>query len=452
MRTAQSSPDAWAVFRAANPAVQEKMLKSGPVDHKGRYLSWERARYHRPIPAGLTAEQWWSAMWVNRSINARDLPVTDTNAIPFRFTYTDSIQDSVHRIDQQFGDHILVDESRAGEGLGSYLVAALVEESITSSQLEGAVTTRAVAKEMLRTGRKPYDRNERMVLNNYLAMQSVVQLANTTQSLTINDICDLQAVITRGTLDDARDAGRIQDPNDDRVKIYRVRDEKLTHTPPDASALPLRLESLCKFANDSNASHSYFIHPLVRAIILHFWLAYEHPFADGNGRTARALFYWSLLRSGYKLAPYTSISTILRKAPAQYSNSYLDVYSDDNDLTYFIVYHLDVLRRSISALNGYITRKKAEIADLNIILSDCRSILNHRQQDAIIQASRNPHPFTIRAHARRHQVARQSASTDLTGLAQLGLLIKTRSRKELLFSPAPDMLDRISQLVSPNNQ
>ena len=87
-------------------------------------------------------------------------------------------------------------------------------------------------------------------------------------------------------------------------------------------------------------------HHHIRAIILHFWLAYGHPFVDGNGRTARALFYWAMLHEGYWLFEFISISNILRKAPAQYGLSFLYSETDDNDLTYFIVAQTKVIRRA----------------------------------------------------------------------------------------------------------
>lgn len=60
---------------------------------------------------------------------------------------------------------------------------------------------------------------------------------------------------------------------------------------------------------------------MLRAILLHFWLAYDHPFEDGNGRTARSLFYWYMRTQGYWLVEYLLISNILRKAPAQYTRA-----------------------------------------------------------------------------------------------------------------------------------
>ncbi len=52
----------------------------------------------------------------------------------------------------------------------------------------------------------------------------------------------------------------------------------------------------------------FFIHPVIRAILLHFMLAYDHPFVDGTGRTARALFYWSMAHQGYWLMDFISIT------------------------------------------------------------------------------------------------------------------------------------------------
>ena len=92
------------------------------------------------------------------------------------------------------------------------------------------------------------------------------------------------------------------------------------------------------------------MHPAIRAIILHFWLAYDHPFIDGNGRTARALFYWLMLRHGYWLFEFISISEIILKAPVQYGEAFLYTETDQNDLTYFIIHQTEVIRKSMQSL------------------------------------------------------------------------------------------------------
>ena len=123
---------------------------------------------------------------------------------------------------------------------------------------------------------------------------------------------------------------------------------RVLHEPPPAASLPQRLERLCAFANAIDGEP--FVHPVIRAILLHYMVGYDHPFVDGNGRTARALFYWSLARSGYWRMEYVSISRLLRQAPAQYSRAYLHSEADDNDTTYFILHQLSIIKRAIEAL------------------------------------------------------------------------------------------------------
>ena len=161
------------------------------------------------------------------------------------------------------------------------------------------------------------------------------------------------------------------------------------HRPPQADELPGRLEAMCEFANGNPKDVS--IHPVLRSVILHFWLAYDHPFVDGNGRAARALFYWSMLHQGYWLGEYISISQILLKAPAKYSRSFLYTESDDNDLTYFILHHLDVICRSIDELHAFFNRRATH---LKRMASHVRNIdvLNHRQRALIESRAETPKP------------------------------------------------------------
>jgi Fic family protein len=164
-----------------------------------------------------------------------------------------------------------------------------MEEAITSSQLEGAVTTREVAKKMLAEGRKPRDRSERMIANNYVTMRRIVELKD--KPLTPELVFQVHREISEDALDIADGAGRFRRAEED----INVSDMEGTvfHTPPRAGELPARLQSMCDFAN--GVTPGFFVHPVIRGIILHFWLAYDHPFVDGNGRTARALFYWQML-------------------------------------------------------------------------------------------------------------------------------------------------------------
>ena len=132
-----------------------------------------------------------------------------------------------------------------------------------------------------------------------------------------------------------------------------------------------------------------FIHPVIRAIVVHFWLAYDHPFCDGNGRTARALFYWTMLRQGYELFEFISISSVINKARGQYERSFLLSESDDNDLTYFLLAQVKVIEQSIANLHAYLERKADQVAALQLRLEGVDG-LNHRQLALLRHALRHP--------------------------------------------------------------
>ena len=412
-----------------------------PVDSRGRYLHWDELRRRTP-PAGLTHEMWWLRTAVARRTMARVLPFSDVDGQPFRFSNIDRIQELVHGIDQQASGQIVTDEVVMNlQSSDRYLVSSLHEEAITSSQLEGASTTRSVAKEMLLSGRQPRDRSEQMILNNFHAMQAAAALAARGGPLTPGDVLDLHRTVTHDTLDHEPDAGRLQGPDDERIAVV-WQDGTVLHWPPPAEELPGRLELLCEFAN--GLSGEGFIHPVVRAILLHFALAYDHPFADGNGRTARALFYWSMLRSGYWLTQYLTISSILRGAPTQYARSYLHVETDSGDVTYFVLHQLHVIERAIASLGDYLARKMDEQQQAERLLRD-RHDLNHRQHVLISDALRNPDAwFTIQAQERRHRVAYATARADLLGLETAGLFARQLVGKQFVFRPSGDLAAQLA--------
>ena len=428
--------------------VWAAMEHCGPVDARGRYLHWDQMR-HRSPPDGLTLEQWWLGTSYYRRAASRPVPLYDTSGQPFRFCNTDQIQAMVHRIDQQASGHILSDEPVMGPASSDhYLVSALVEEAITSSLLEGAATTRRVAKDLLRSGRRPTSKGEQMILNNFEALLAAEKLVESGTSLTVDTILDLHRTVTRSTLADDADVGRLQGRKEERVNVVWS-DGSVLHRPPPAAELPRRMDRLCQFANQppgGEPGHG-FIHPVVHAIIVHFCIGYDHPFADGNGRVARALFYWAMLKHGYWLAQYLSISRILCQAPAQYARSYLYVETDDNDLTYFIIHQLQVIERAIKGLQDYLKRKAAETRDVQALLRGS-DLLNHRQVTVVNKALRGTQEtFTFKGHAQFHRVVMQSARTDLLGLESLGLFTRQRSGRKFVFTAVADLADRLRELA-----
>jgi Fic family protein len=183
----------------------------------------------------------------------------------------------------------------------------------------------------------------------------------------------------------------------------------------------------------------------VRAILVHFWLAYDHPFVDGNGRTARILFFWVMRNRGYRLAEYLPISRLLRAAPARYTRAFLETESDDGDTTYFLLHQLGAIEQAIEDLDAYLARKTAEQRDVRRLLDDAEG-LNGRQVVLLNHAIKHPaHSYTFAGHARSNRVTHETARADLGDLAKRGLLVRHRQGRSYVFEPSPDLLARLKE-------
>jgi len=365
----------------------------------------------------------------------RTLPLEDQNGDAFTYAVPDEVLRGIEAINRDASGHIAISEQVTNPTTRDrYVVSSLIEEAITSSQLEGAATTRRVAKDMIRSGRAPRTVDERMILNNYRAMTRIGELRK--ERLSPELIYEIHRLVTEETLDDPTASGRCQTPNEERVSVWDG--DQLLYAPPPAADLPARIEMLCKFANDELDSD--YIPPVVRAISLHFMLGYDHPFQDGNGRTARALFYWAMLNRGYWLAEFLSISRILKAAPAQYARSFLHTEQDGNDLTYFVLYQLSVIRRSIQELHDYLDRKIRDVQEVRRILAAMPGEFNHRQVVLLQHAMSNADAeYTVQSHMNSHKVVHETARRDLLELEQRDLLIKHRVGKAFVWVPPPDL-------------
>jgi Fic family protein len=433
-------PDLLAAKVKEDPAFFNRAIALTAAAGVQRYLPWDHLRSRRP-PDGLTHEDWWLISKFSRELMKRPLPLNATDSRSFAYALPDEVLRGIEFVDKHLSGRIGVPEpvTHDAPSRARYVVTSLIEEAITSSQLEGASTARRVAKEMLRTGRAPRTRDERMILNNYNAMQRVGELRH--EELTPALVCDLHRIVTEDTLDDEAGVGRFQLPGEERIVVQDMNDGAILHVPPPAEELPVRLQALCDFAN-SRATDGAYVPPVIRAIIVHFMLAYDHPFVDGNGRTARVLFYWSMLHEDYWLAEFLPISRLLRQAPARYARSFLHCEQDDGDLTYFLIFQLGIIQRAISDLQEYLERKVAESRRIQESLTLLSKHLNYRQVALLGHAVKNAHAsYTVQSHSRSHNVVQQTARTDLQALERQGFLVKGAGKRGYAWTPAPDLSD-----------
>lgn len=379
-----------------------------------RYLYWSDVKYR--VPSHMTDIELWSKVKSVR--NLTDVKVWTQSSIQFHFSQTNTMQRLCHEFDMNFGgswgaSRIFPDDKTTQE---LYLISSIMEEAIASSQMEGAATTREAAKEMLRKKISPRDKSQRMILNNYNTINFIRDHAK--ELLTPALIMQIHGMMTENALDVPDAAGRLR-RDDENIVVGNGATGEIVHTPPTAECLNGFLNSLCAFFNDENTE--IFIHPIIKAITIHFLVGYYHPFADGNGRTARALFYWYMMKSNYWLVQYLSISRIIKGSKKSYEKAFLYSEADGNDIGYFVQYNLDVLLKSFDALSQYIKRKNNEKKKSEKLLH--LGNITARQAEILSLCIENPDIVIVSTDiVSKFGVTPNTAKSDLRKLTEKGYL------------------------------
>lgn len=322
------------------------------------YYYWDKVKYQR-IPNGISVEDVWRLIKLRRS----NTPYRITfGRYKFYWNLNSKLQHILHFLDMNIGGTLESPANISKSDKNRYLLSSIMEEAIASSQIEGAVTTRKHAKDMLRKNIKPKNTSEQMIYNNYVTIQKILEIKS--EPLNMENLLNVHRLLTTNTLSNINEEGFLRESDD--INIIDTANGNIVHKPPKTSELKDLLSDLFKFFNEDDPK--LFIHPIVKACIIHFMIGFIHPFADGNGRTSRALFYWYLLKKQYWLTEYLSISRLILRSKAQYAKAFQYTEIDDNDLTYFIAYNLRIMRLAFEELREYIRRKNEEKMQLSSFL------------------------------------------------------------------------------------
>jgi len=453
MRLPEHPPNPFEAIRDQNEAFVKALGESAFRDFtrkcEAKYWPWDLLRF-ASRPAKVDPKMAWAFVKLGRMQHYSFSPLQGEGGQHIRYTLPSVAQQELMLIDQELAGRVgFDDELPLSKPMRErFVLSALQEEAIASIMLEGAATTRQDARQMLRSGRQPRTIGEQMVVNNYRTIQFI---RSSRSDLSPEYLLEIQELLTAKTLENPGHIGRFR-TSDDNVTVVDRRDGTVMHVPPPATELTDRLKMLCDYANQT-AKADTFIHPVIKAILLHFQIGYDHPFCDGNGRTARAIFYWHLLRTGYSFFEFLPISPMFLRSPGRYARAYLYTETDDFDATYFIMYNLRVVRRGRERLRQYIERKQSQLAQAHRIFhSDPH--LNHRQKELLLKAARNPDTLlTINVHQRSSGIAYATARADLLQLADWNYLKMEKVRNRFVFVQGPKLqhLD-LDQVDAPGRQ
>lgn len=400
------------------------------------YLFWDRVKYQSPI-FGLDVEKSWQLIRLLRQMRSQSTPIVAENGRKFTWYRTPSVDEKLRKIDMYAGGSFLHNQSEPLTNPQKYITRGILEEAIASSQLEGADTSRRYAKRMIAENIKPRNKSDWMILNNYKALLKIDQ-EYSQRDLSRSLLLEIQETLTKNSLDYKKDVGRFRTDNDD-IGVY-LNDEILVHDPPKEAFLMKELDRLIDFANDNTV----FIHPVIKATMLHFWLGYLHPFCDGNGRTARAIFYWYMIKNDYWAMLYLPLSTLIKRSPIQYMRAYVYAEQDGLDFSYFFDYVIRKIIASIDEFNSFVDETVLENQKISELIN--REIkTNNRQNQMIKYLLAAPNNYvSIASHARLNNVVRLTAERDIKALRDQDLLRSERNGKSVHYF-ASDKLQQIAK-------
>lgn len=428
-----------------NATAFEKLNKNGnnfsvflSQVNEPKYLYWDDIKY-RQSPGDLTIKEAWFLVKQFRKLMSVQTPIKTESGDYFKWIKLSKVDEFLHRIDFSSGGQVFASvETLSGVNKQKFLSRGILEEAIASSQLEGAHTTRNAAKLMIVNKREPQNRDEQMILNNY---NTILKIDDDFKNRELSEdlIFELHRMLTDKTINDG-DVGIYRKDEDDVVVEGQIGNEKyITYNPPNEKFVREQMVELIKYAN--GVDEKGFVHPIIKAIFLHFWIGYLHPFVDGNGRLARALFYWYLLRKEYWTFKYLPISLVIKRAPSQYGMAYIYSEQDDHDLTYFFDFHVRKIIQSLEDFDTYIVRKINENKQIdslitkNIKLSDRQKYLLHHLTSDV-----GAHT-TVTSHSTINSISRQTAAKDIEKLNKLGLIIGVREGKYIMYRASKKLLE-----------
>ena len=395
------------------------------------YLYWDKIRYKEPSPAGFSKEEFWAVIKTFRESKRIKSVIKDKSGHCFAWSKLDYFEEFFHALDMNPGGELFIEKGGFDKANRQKLVVrGIMEEAIASSQLEGAATSRRAAKKMLQEQRKPINYSEQMILNNYISMQAIEE-KYINEKMSMDLILELHSLITTSTVDSENEPPRLRNMSEPIYITDRI-DGSIYHEAPDVGFVKNEIKSLITFANDESENKT-FIHPIVKAIMLHFWMGYLHPFTDGNGRLARLLFYWYLIRKGYWTFVYLPISKVIKRSPKQYIMAYVYSEQDDNDLSYFVDYNINKIKIAIDDFRKYLAKQMTNNAKMKH-QCEVKYNLNVRQVQLLQYLYGNADErTTLKAHMTINQVVKMTASKDLKDLIKKGFLVANKRGRNVYY-------------------
>lgn len=255
-----------------------------------------------------------------------------------------------------------------------------------------------------RPSKRPTPRFQREVTNYFAGLRYVEKNADI-QQVQHHHLFELHRLL----------AGEVMDQG--QAGTYRTIGVRVgNHLPPHPDDVSPLMFELLEWWNTRAPELS----PILTSAILHYRFEDIHPFADGNGRTGRALALWELYRRGFDSHHIFSVDEYYwRDRPAYYA-ALEQVRLAGNDLSRWLEYSAEGLKQTLEQVWLRVQR-------FHTIRTD-RMVLTPKQEHlmGLLRAHGSLAPSEIWSHL---QVSKQGAMKLMRPLLDAGMIVKHGTAK-----------------------
>jgi Fic family protein len=249
------------------------------------------------------------------------------------------------------------------------------------------------------------ERARREVLNYFAGLRFIEKRADK-KTMTHEDVLELHAIIGTDVMDQGK-AGRYRDI---LVRVGR-------YLPPAPEIVSGLMSELLDWWNREASKWS----PVLTSAIIHYRFEGIHPFADGNGRTGRALALWELYRRGFDNHHIFSVDEYYWEDRPRYYEALDHVRRQGEDLTHWLEYTAEGLALTLKKVWSRIQRLAAESRSKKIVLRP--------KQEKLLNMLRDHTSLTPRQIWEGLRVSRQGAMDLLNPLIEAGLVQRVGTKK-----------------------
>lgn len=381
----------------------EKELQELILQLNNSYADWNKVQHMHLSMNGITQGQVWEK--IKQSRNQGFTRQIVLGEYTFSWSVSNAMEEWLHEMDIIAGaTDKLVNRQKKQH---PYFVNALIEESLGSAQLAGLVTSKKAARELLLKKKIPANTHEQAIQNIYTALKTIHVIKH--EKLDRASFLQLHAIVIKN-MATYKATGRFRTNNKYDTAFINT---EAAYKAPESKSLDNLMQEVYDFFNEDKKP--FFIHPIIKAAIIQYLVTFIRPFKDGNGRMARMLAYWYLLRKNYEMMQYVSTSAIIYKFKLPYPKSFVQVQRD-KDVGYFIHLQLQALRMAVKSVQEQI--KKTQPLKLANAFSAVKDI--NERQAAVLQwlLDDAEKVITIRELRSAFGVSKETARTDLTILAE----------------------------------